>query len=198
MDLPTSWELGCGGADSKHFQVLEEGIASTIGIDPRVAYLLLVLTHGHFQTVGPSKFRYRHLKLLHEQLYNFIHFLMDDELSSLVNLSLLEVYHDEFASVSDAGEWHHAGWIDSHARTHCNDQVRLSMQGESFIKNSFYEVLSKVDDSVFELAFAAWSVADAPSFVLLSFLSVANAVVAHMLSATLDTEFKVSVAVKVR
>ena len=194
LDLAPLWELSRGGSQPSDFDVFEESIASTIGVNSCKLDLLLVLAHENLDAVGPSPLRNGNLQLLHKHFDDFIHSFVNHELGSLVYLGLLEVYHDEIASIGDAGERHHARWVDPHARAHRNSQVRDTVQSEAFHQDLSFEVLAEVDNRILKLTAAARGVTNAASQV--SLVANRDLVVAHMLSVTLHAHFKVRVSVE--
>lgn len=167
LDLISLWELSRSGRQPSDFNAFEEGVASTIRINSRKLDLLLVWAHEDLHTVGPSPLGDGDLQLLHQQFDDFIHSLVNLELGSHVYLGLLEVDHDELASIGDASERHHARRVDPHARTHRNSQVRDAVQCEAFHQNLSLEVLAEVDNRILKLTAAAWGVANAASQVSL-------------------------------
>ena len=194
LDLTSLWELSRGWSQPSDFNTFEEGVASTIRVNSRKLDLLLVWAHEDLHTVGPSPLGDGDLELLHQQFDDFIHSLVNRELGSLVYLGLLEVDHDELASIGDAHERHHARRVDPHARTHRNNQVRDGVHCEAFLQNLSLEILTEVDHRILKITTAAWSVTNSASQV--SFRFNIGLVVAHVLSVTLNAEFKVCVPVE--
>ena len=189
LDLTSLWELSRDRSQPSDFNAFEEGVASTIRVNPCKFDLLLVWAHEDLHTVGPSPLGDGELQLLHQQFDDFIHSLVNLELRSLIYLGLLEVDHDEPASIGDASERHHARRVDPHARTHRNNQVRDAVQCEAFHKNISLETLAEVNNRILKLTTAAWGVANAACQV--SFGINIGIEVAHVLSVTLSAEFKV-------
>ena len=95
-------ELSSGGAHSRHFNAFEEGVAGAIPIDSRKLHLILIVAKKDLHAIGPSPVGNGDIQLLHEQLDDFVHSLVNNEVGSTINLGPLEVNHDEPAAIGEA------------------------------------------------------------------------------------------------
>ena len=90
LDLASLRELGkTGFAHARDFNILEQGVAGTFGVNSRKLHLLLICAEEDLHAVGPAPLRNGHLQLLHEQPDDFVHSLVNDELRRCVNFGLL-------------------------------------------------------------------------------------------------------------
>ena len=138
-----------------------------------------------------------HLELSHEELNDFVDSLVDNEVGSLVELSLLEVDHHKLSSVEFRAKRHLASGVYPHARSHGDAEVGHGVESKALVEDFRHEVLAEVDDGVLEFALAAWGVANAACSVLLGLLRAAHAEVSHVLSSALQAKLEIGVSVEV-
>ena len=122
---------------------------------------------------------------------------MDHKRCHIINRGLLKVDDHQLTAARDAAERHVAGRCNSHARAHAEDQIRQGALDKAKLEDLLFEVFTEIDDCIFELTVASWSVTDSASLVVVALLSSSNTVVSHVLTVALHADLQVSISVHI-
>ena len=113
----------------------------------------------------------------------------------MVNWRLLQVDEDQVASILGSGDWHVRSRGDSQRAAHGDAEVSGLAVLEAKLQDVLVQVLIKVDNGIFQVTIALMVVTLSASAMFVYFLSCAHAEVAHVLSSTFLTDFKIGIAV---
>ena len=101
-------------------------------------------------------------------------------------------------SVKLTYDWHVGSWRHSQTRAHDEAEIGNAAVVKAKFLDVVIQILSKIDDSVFQCSIAAWRITESASLVVFTSLSIAHSKVSHVLSTTFRTHFEVCVPVKLR